>query len=147
MVIAGVGAVLVAIVVALVLTLGGGDDDDGDAADVTVSDEDTTPTTDDPSASDLFDDMADTGNEPADDPGDSTVPPDDSGDAAYPQEVIDNFTDSCESAGSSSTFCDCVIDALQQNVPYDRFVEIDQQLAEDPSNIPTELTDAAEGCQ
>ena len=61
--------------------------------------------------------------------------------------VIDNFTGSCESAGSSATFCGCVIDALQQDVPYDRFVEIDQQLAEDPSNIPSELTDAAEGCQ
>ena len=40
-----------------------------------------------------------------------------------------------------------MIDTLQQNVPYDRFVEIDQELAEDPSNIPSELTVAAEGCQ
>ncbi len=156
--IVGVALVLVAVAVGLVLTLGGDDDGGGDAsASGDQQAEDTTATTDDPSASDLFDDMADTGNDggdifgtddqPADDPADSTVPPDDSGADAYPQEVIDNFTGSCESAGSSATFCGCVIDALQRDVPYDRFVEIDQQLAEDPSNIPSELTDAAEGCQ
>jgi hypothetical protein len=157
----GVVVALIAVAVGLVLTLGGGDDS-GEAADSSSAsdgpDEDTTTTTDDPSASDLFDDMADTGSdgggdifgtddEPADDPADSTVPPDDSSGNAYPQEVIDNFTTSCENAGSPASFCGCVIDALQQDVPYDRFVEIDQELADDPSNIPAELTDAAAGCQ
>lgn len=157
-----VAAVLIAVVVALGLTLGGGDDGgSGEAADFSSpADEpaaDTTTTTNDPSASDIFDDMADTDNSggdifgtedsPADSPADSTVPPADSGGDAYPQDVIDNFNSSCTGAGSPASFCNCVIDALQTNVPYDRFVEIDQQLAEDPNNIPSELTDAATGCQ
>ncbi len=33
------------------------------------------------------------------------------------------------------------------DVPYDRFIEIDQQLAENPDDIPSELTDAAAACQ
>ena len=155
-----IGAVVVAlaIVAGLVVALGGGDDGDstasssdrGDEADQSDAPEDTVD--EDPSASDLFDDMADEGDqsdgdvfgtddEPADEPADTTV------DGEYPQEVIDNFNDSCTSAGSPAAFCGCVIDELQATVPYDRFVEIDQELAENPDDIPTELTDAAAACQ
>jgi len=155
-----VGAVLVvlAIVAGLVVALGGGDDgdstasssDSGDEADQSDAPDDTVD--EDPSASDLFDDMADEGDqsdddvfgtddEPADEPADTTV------DGEYPQEVIDNFNASCTSAGSPAAFCGCVIDELQANVSYDRFVEIDQELAENPDDIPTELTDAAAACQ
>ena len=79
----------------------------------------------DPSASDLFDDMADEGDqsdgdvfgtddEPADEPADH-VPP--ATGRAYPQEVIDNFNGSCTSAGSPAAFCGCVIDELQAPCP------------------------------
>jgi len=149
--------VVVLVVGGLVVALGGGDDGEeagsGDASDeIDQSDAPDDTVEEDPTVSDLFDDMADEGDqsdgdvfgtddEPADQPEDTVV------DGAYPQEVIDNFNNSCTSAGSPASFCGCVIDELQANVPYDRFIEIDQELAENPDNIPAELTDAAAACQ
>ncbi len=152
--IVGAVVVAVAVVLGLVVALGGGDDSGdtagSDSVDQSDAPEETTP--EDPSVSDLFDDMADSadqgggdvfgsGDEPADTPADTTA------DGGYPPEVIANFTSSCTGAGSPASFCGCVIDELQANVSYDRFIEIDQQLAENPGALPSELTDAAAACQ
>lgn len=154
-----VAAVVVVLLVVggLVVALGGGDDgdstaDSGEASDeVDQSDAPEDTVDEDPSVSDLFDDMADEGDQndgdvfgsDEDDGSETTTPPD----GEYPQEVIDTFNQSCTSAGSPASFCGCVIDELQANVPYDRFVEIDQELAANPDDIPVELTDAAAACQ
>ncbi len=156
LIIAAVVVVLL-VVAGLVVALGGGDDGDsassGDASDeIDQSDAPEDTVEEDPSVSDLFDDMADEGDqgdgdvfgtddEPADEPADTTP------DGGYPQEVIDNFNESCTGAGSPASFCGCVIDELEANVPYDRFIEIDQQLAENPDDVPSELLDAAAACQ
>ncbi len=141
-----VAAVVVVVLVAvgLVVALGGGDDGGDTASSSAPAEEDQSDEPEeedeDPTVSDLFDDMADegdTGGTPS-----TTVP-----EGEYPQSVIDTFTDSCTSAGSPASFCGCVIDELQATVPYDRFVEIDAQLAENPDDIPSELTDAAASCQ
>ena len=143
---------VIAIVVGLVVALGGGDDgdsaagssDNSDELDQSDAPEDTA--NDEPSVSDLFDDMAGGGDQNDGDVFGSGDEPDAPADTAaggdYPPEVIDNFTTSCTSAGSPASFCGCVIDELQANVAYDRFIEIDQQLAEAPNAIPPELTDA-----
>jgi hypothetical protein len=159
----GGALVIVAVIVGLILVLGGGDDggstDDAGSdlsSDADQSDAPTETTEDDPSASDLFDDMADdvnddgndssddifgTDDEPADEPAD-TVP-----DGSYPDEVIDNFNNSCTGSGGPADFCQCIIDVLQRDVAYDRFVEIDQELAADPTAIPPELDAAVDECQ
>jgi hypothetical protein len=155
----GLGVLVVLVIVGLVLVLGGGDDGGEQASDDTEqtddqSDSPETTEADDPSASDLFDDMADnadddgddgdifgTDDEPPDEPADTTP------DGSYPQEVIDNFTSSCQQSGGPADYCGCIIDVLQRDVAYDRFVEIDQQLAEDPSDIPAELDAAVNECQ
>jgi hypothetical protein len=154
--------VVVVVIVGLVLTLGGGDD--GGSEDAGSSGSSSQPADDqsddpdeeedeDPSASDLFDDMADEANEdgnddifgtddePADEPEDTVA------DGEYPQEVIDNFNNSCTSSGAPADYCGCIIDVLQRDDAYDRFVEIDAELAEDPTAIPPELEAAVSECQ
>lgn len=151
-----VAAVVVVVLIAagLVFALGGGDDG-GDSASDSSGEQDQSDSPDeeedDPSASDLFDDMADSSD--SSDGGDDDVfdsddtPADTVVEGEYPPEVIDNFVSSCTSTGSPDSFCNCVIDELQETVPFDRFVELDQQLAENPDDIPAELTAAATACQ
>jgi hypothetical protein len=152
--IVAVAVILIAVVVGVVLLTQGGDDGGGDtAADRSDQDQsDDVDQSDDPSASDLFDDMADeagdssddvfgTDDEPSDEPSDTTAG------GEYPQEVIDNFNSSCTGAGGPVDFCQCIIDDLQETVAYDRFVEIDAQLAENPDDIPPELDASVARCQ
>jgi Protein of unknown function (DUF2510) len=144
--------VVVAVVVGLVLASGGGDDSGDDSASSTrdQSDEpDVSDLSDEPSAADIFDDEGDT-SDPlgAGDAPDDTAPADTtpSGDQAYPQESIDGFLTAC-TAEAPQALCQCTIDVLQRDVTYERFVEMDQQLAANPDVIPPELTAAVNECQ
>lgn len=140
-VVLGIAAVVVAVAVgAAVSSSGGSDDDPGDAGadgSSSIAQDQSDAPPDDPSASDLFDDMAgssDSGS--GDDPGTG----------AYPAEVIDNFVAACVGGGATEALCQCTIDVFQRDVPYDRFVEIDQE-AGAGADVPVELTDAVAECQ
>jgi Protein of unknown function (DUF2510) len=146
--------IVIAVAVGIVFALGGGDDSGSDQASNNQSDEaDQSDANDEPSASDLFDDMASDSTDSADDPfgTDDTTPTEDTtaptGGEAYPQPVIDNFVNACVGGGASSTVCQCTINVLQRDVSYERFVEIDQQLGANPDVIPQELTDAVNECR
>lgn len=147
--------IAVAVVVGLVLATGGGDDSASNRASSGERDR-SADFSDEPSASDLFDDMASDATDSSDDPfgTDDTTPTDTTptdttptGGEAYPQEVIDNFVTACVGGGASSQLCECTIDVLQRDVSYERFVEIDQQLGQNPNDIPQELTDAVTECR
>jgi len=149
----GIVVVLIAVVVGVVLLTQGGDDGGGEADGASASapaDQSDEPVDDDDdSPEDLFDDMADEATGGGDD--DDVFGTDDEPtetttvEGEYPPEVIDNFTSSCEGAGNDPAFCGCVIDEIQDTVSYDRFVEIDQELAEG-GEVPQELLDAQAAC-
>jgi hypothetical protein len=82
---------------------------------------------------------------------------DDEGSGGYPADAVSNFMASCEpsavessqgalTAEEARTMCRCVIDDLQQTLPLDEFLEYDERAREDPSDPPTEVTDALEKC-
>jgi len=68
----------------------------------------------------------------------------------YTPEVEEEFVSSCQAAagdtGLSESQCQCAFDEIEANVPFERFVEIDEQLREDPTDIPEELTDVMGTC-
>ena len=54
---------------------------------------------------------------------------------AYPQETVNAFIESCESAGSSKTFCTCVLDKVQAAYSFEEFTAIEEEIqAGEPSN-------------
>ena len=63
----------------------------------------------------------------------------------YDARTEDDFMATCttdaEAAGltGASAYCGCTFAALREQVPYDRFVEIDAALAADPTAVPDVL--------
>lgn len=47
---------------------------------------------------------------------------------AYPQETVDAFLKSCESAGSDRTFCTCVFEKVQAKYTLEEFAAIEEQI-------------------
>ncbi len=158
----GIVVVLIAVAVGVVLLTQGGDDDGGETASEPSEDASDDPEEEeDPELTDLFDPMgegavddADDDDEPVDEP-DTTEPadepdttePDNGGGDEYPQEAIDGFNQSCTASGGPVDFCQCIIDVLERDVPYDRLLEINDELAANPDDIPQELNDAVSECQ
>jgi hypothetical protein len=68
----------------------------------------------------------------------------------YTPEVEEEFVSSCQEAagdtGLSESQCQCAFDEIKANVPFERFVEIDEQLREGSTDIPEELTDVMGTC-
>jgi hypothetical protein len=42
--------------------------------------------------------------------------------------------------------CGCFYDRLAEDVPYERFEEVDEQLRDDPTAIPDDIADLAVRC-
>lgn len=56
---------------------------------------------------------------------------------AYPQDTRDAFLRSCESAGSTTVFCTCVFDKIQQKYPYEEFKAMEEAMLD--GKTPTEF--------
>jgi molecular chaperone DnaK len=70
--------------------------------------------------------------------------------AGYTAAVEQEFMDACVARGGDAAReqCQCTYDELKANVAFERFVELDRQLAEAESgaDLPQELTDAVAAC-
>jgi hypothetical protein len=55
------------------------------------------------------------------------------------------FVEAC-SAGASAEACGCFYDRLADEVPHDRFEQVDQQIRDDPQAIPDDIADLAVEC-
>ena len=73
-------------------------------------------------------------------------------DEGYPDEAVDNFVSSCmKQEGATRAACVCVIERLQETMPYEEFAELDAALREggeqpDPAS-ERKLQEAVEGCR
>ena len=75
----------------------------------------------------------------------ATTPIEEAGD--YNATIERNFMDSCTSdAEPGEAVCQCAYDQIEATVPFDRFVEIDEQLNDDPDARPQELVDIITEC-
>ena len=89
--------------------------------------------------------------------GDETDTEEDTGDTGggggeeYPQNAINNFLESCTAQeGATQSECQCAIDQIQQEIPYDEFVEIDTALREGrdpPPGSQEKITEAIRECR
>jgi hypothetical protein len=65
----------------------------------------------------------------------------------YNATIERNFMDSCTAdAEPGEAVCQCAYDELEATVPFDRFVEIDEELNENPDARPQELVDILTEC-
>lgn len=65
-------------------------------------------------------------------------------DRAYPQETVDAFLKSCESAGSDRTFCTCVFEKVQAKYTLEEFAAIEEQIQSgEPSEEFVEFSEKA----
>jgi hypothetical protein len=65
---------------------------------------------------------------------------------AYPQEVVDNFMESCTNQpGANESYCRCAINQLQETMSYDEFQAADREISEG-GDMPEELMNAVESC-
>jgi hypothetical protein len=69
----------------------------------------------------------------------------DGGPDDYDDEVEREFVDTC-TAASEEKVCRCLYDRLEEEVPFERFEEVDRQLAEDPTDLPADISRLAVVC-
>jgi hypothetical protein len=70
-----------------------------------------------------------------------------SGTGGYTPEIEANFLDSCTGGGAvSDSVCQCTYDTIEAEIPFDRFMEIDAELNENPDAQPQELVDIVNQC-
>ena len=69
------------------------------------------------------------------------------GDDGYGPGERADFVEACAAgAGGDEDACRCFYDRLADEVPHDRFVEVDEQIRDDPTAIPDDIADMAVGC-
>jgi len=69
------------------------------------------------------------------------------GDDGYPQEVVDNFIESCTAqVGASQSYCRCAIDRLQESMSFEDFQAAEAQITSGSENLPQELQNAVDTC-
>ena len=68
------------------------------------------------------------------------------GDGYGPGERAD-FVEACAAgAGVDEDACGCFYDRLADEVPHERFVEVDEQIRDDPAAVPEDVADMAVAC-
>jgi hypothetical protein len=70
---------------------------------------------------------------------------DDGSSDGYGPEGRADFVEAC-SAGMDAEACGCFYDRLEEDVPYERFEEVDRALRDDPTAIPDDIADLAVRC-
>ena len=69
----------------------------------------------------------------------------------YPQAAIDNFLDSCTAQpGATDSECECAIDEIQAELPYEEFEKVDEALREGrdpPADSREAINDAVQKCR
>lgn len=65
---------------------------------------------------------------------------------AYGPELRDDFVESCRAGGESEAVCRCFYDQLAALVPFERFQELDEQIAQGDADLPDDIVDLAVAC-
>jgi hypothetical protein len=69
------------------------------------------------------------------------------GDDGYPQEVIDNFMESCTAqSGATQSYCECTIDELQNTMSFEDFQDAEATITSGDEDLPPALQDAVDAC-
>jgi hypothetical protein len=70
----------------------------------------------------------------------------DGGGGDFPESAQDNFITQCEAtSGGNTSYCECALDKIQQEVSYDEFQDIDAAVLGGES-LPEEITDGLAEC-
>jgi hypothetical protein len=64
----------------------------------------------------------------------------------YSPELRDQFVEACTVPGDSEAVCGCFYDALEANVPFERFQQVDEEIREGPGELPDDIVDLAVAC-
>ena len=67
------------------------------------------------------------------------------GSDGYGPDERSDFVDAC-SAGATDDACGCFYDRLADQVPHERFEQIDEQIRDDPTAIPDDIAAMAVEC-
>lgn len=68
--------------------------------------------------------------------------------STYPADIKIAAINECVSSGGTQTACTCVMNYFEQNVSYQRFVQLDEQMRNSTaSEMPKEVFDSAHACQ
>lgn len=68
-------------------------------------------------------------------------------DDGYGPDERSDFVEACAAgAGVDEDACECFYDRLADEVPHDRFVEVDEQIRDDPTAVPDDIADMAVAC-
>ena len=65
----------------------------------------------------------------------------------YTADTEGAFMESCTvRQGQPRSICKCTYDSIAQQIPFDRYVELDKQLQADPNAVPDELIHIVSDC-
>jgi hypothetical protein len=67
-------------------------------------------------------------------------------DDGYSAELRKDFVGDCTDSGTARKVCGCVYDALEADVPFDRFEELDEQLREGAIAVPDDIQQIVVTC-
>lgn len=69
------------------------------------------------------------------------------GGGGYGPDERSDFVEACAAgSGPSVDACGCFYDRLADEVPRDRFEELDRQIRDDPTAVPDDIADLAVAC-
>jgi hypothetical protein len=58
-----------------------------------------------------------------------------------------NYLSACEESGETSSNCQCYYDAIVETIPFDEFKDFEQQVEDDPADIPGDYQDIVDDCR
>jgi hypothetical protein len=64
----------------------------------------------------------------------------------YGPELREDFVESCTDGGEPEEACRCFYDHLAVAVPYERFKELDERIAQGDQELPDDIVDLAVTC-
>ena len=67
-------------------------------------------------------------------------------DEGYTAELRKDFVRDCTDSGTDRPVCGCVYDALEAEVPYDRFRQLDEKLRGGALSVPDDIQEIVVSC-
>jgi hypothetical protein len=70
----------------------------------------------------------------------------------YNDSTEENFLEGCEAQGESQgiravrDYCECTYEAITEEIEFERFKEVNEDLSEDPGPLPDDFQELAAGC-
>jgi hypothetical protein len=66
--------------------------------------------------------------------------------AAYPEEVVQNFMDSCMKSGGNQAQCSCSINKIQERYSFDEFKQVEAEIQR-TNELPSGMVEILESCR